>query len=422
MADEYGLASGWQSWVSQWGDVDNDGDLDALVLNHDFYHELFRNEDGVFKRDTAFANELLFDSALQALMQDFDNDGDLDVLVAGPENYMLWNDGSGFFLKISFNGLESNREGIGSKVLLYGPWGIMRRDIKAGESYGIINSTNAHIGLGIYQEIDSLVVQWPSGIKDVFHINEVDKQYLLTESKCITPLEQIQVEGSTNLCEGESLTLRASGTAENIFWSNGLSGVSQIVVDTEGLYSYKKIDPNSDCLIQSDVVYVTYDGTSTPLELNSIDEPLVCGDGSVRLFISNFNEIEWSTGDTNSSFIDVSEEGWYWVDARNLDCSEWQRDSLYIHYSEASLPALTGDTIDDVGIVELSAQGDSIHWYETEWSTEVLSTDFNYSPYIEDSRSFFASNLEDYILPPLNLGEETHSGQTFYSKPISGLR
>ena len=79
VAEEANLRPYAQSWASAFEDIDNDGDLDLFVVNHDKISMLYENEgDGTFKDITEEAgllpdlNEIGF--GLQVVMRDYDND------------------------------------------------------------------------------------------------------------------------------------------------------------------------------------------------------------------------------------------------------------------------------------------------------------------------------------------------------------
>lgn len=100
------------TYAISFGDIDNDGDLDALITNRDNanannYSYLYRNEgNGTFVEITEDAglnldNELSFCSAFF----DYDNDGDQDIYIANDKspnrNRLYQNNGSGAFTDVS---------------------------------------------------------------------------------------------------------------------------------------------------------------------------------------------------------------------------------------------------------------------------------------------------------------------------------
>jgi hypothetical protein len=95
-----GLLDGAQGWSTAWGDIDNDGDMDAFVLNYDVNSKLMiNNGSGVFTdamtgsgiaATTTFFGE-------NATFQDFNNDGYVDLFISGDSHFMYVNDGDGTF-------------------------------------------------------------------------------------------------------------------------------------------------------------------------------------------------------------------------------------------------------------------------------------------------------------------------------------
>ena len=95
---------------SSWGDVDNDGDLDLFVSNAAYFGEqdnqLFRNNgNSTFTEITA--GELVTDGGCSygSNFGDYDNDGDLDLVVSNGYcngniiNFLYKNDGTGQFTR-----------------------------------------------------------------------------------------------------------------------------------------------------------------------------------------------------------------------------------------------------------------------------------------------------------------------------------
>ena len=239
VAEQANLKIGEQTWLSDFGDIDNDGDLDAIVINHFSGPNLMRNNgDGTYTEVTTGSGLMpTLDPSnfygIQGFFKDFNNDGFIDLMVSGDNHYIFYNNGDGTFqnapnpfgsnqiqsfsvgdinhdgfwdvyagyanglnspsstkdriwinqgnannfINIQCEGTLSNINGIGARVELYGTWGIQIRDIKSGEGYGLVNSFTQHFGIGVSNQIDRVVVRWPSGIVDEV-LNPAINQFL----------------------------------------------------------------------------------------------------------------------------------------------------------------------------------------------------------------------------------------------------
>lgn len=100
------LRDGAQGWSTAWGDIDNDGDMDALVLNYDVNSTLLINNGSGIFTDTistsGISNTTSF-FGMNATFQDFDNDGFLDVMFTGDNHYLYKGNGNGTFTQVSPN-------------------------------------------------------------------------------------------------------------------------------------------------------------------------------------------------------------------------------------------------------------------------------------------------------------------------------
>lgn len=169
-------------------DVDLDGDLDLFVANgHVQTHisdihegvsfrqpsQLYLNRgDGVFD-EVSDAFDVLRQPLVgrAAAYADIDHDGDIDILVVendGPVH--LWRNDleGGRFLHVSLEGRVSNRDALGSRVVLVADGRRMERRIRTGSSYLAQSQKDALFGLGDAESVDSLIVYWPSGRVDRF--------------------------------------------------------------------------------------------------------------------------------------------------------------------------------------------------------------------------------------------------------------
>lgn len=184
------------SLASIWGDYDNDGDLDCVVLNDGSNaNRLYVNDGtGTFTSDlgSEVANGAF--ASRGGAAADYDDDGDLDLFVngAGANRRLLRNDtgGGNHWLRIDVEGTISNRSGIGAKVRVKATLGgtptWMRRDISAQNSFNGHSSQVAHFGLGDAAVADSIVVAWPSGLENVLTDVAADQRIRITEPGSVT--------------------------------------------------------------------------------------------------------------------------------------------------------------------------------------------------------------------------------------------
>jgi hypothetical protein len=298
-----GLRDGQQGWSTGWGDIDNDGDMDAFVLNQTQNAKMqVNNGAGVFTNimaTTGIANPTSFFGE-NATFQDFNNDGFVDLFLSGGDHKMYINNGNGTFtldanafvyagntitahaigdlnndgfldlyasycdiynsanssrsdklwmnnsiaagntnhyIKFHLNGIQSNKNGIGAIVKIYGPWGVQVREVRSGEAYGLQNSFTVHFGLGSATSVDSVIVHWPSGT--------MDETYSLSGDQTVT-INEGGFPLSTNNIAQQSLLLNVypnpmtdqSYIRLDHFASLGLNNLSVNIYDLNGKVVY----------------------------------------------------------------------------------------------------------------------------------------------------------------------------------------
>jgi hypothetical protein len=105
-------------------------------------------------------------SSRGAAFGDFDNDGDIDILIMNMNEQptLLRNDvsGSNHWLKLLLEGVESNRSAIGATVVVkYGDRS-QAQAVLAQSSYLSVNDRRLHFGLGAETKAD-IEISWPNG-------------------------------------------------------------------------------------------------------------------------------------------------------------------------------------------------------------------------------------------------------------------
>jgi enediyne biosynthesis protein E4 len=105
-------------------------------------------------------------SSRGAAFGDFDNDGDVDVLIVNVNEppSLLRNDltGSGHWLKVLLEGSVSNRGAIGAQVVASYGGRKQAQSVLAQSSYLSVNDRRLHFGLGTAAAVN-LEIRWPSG-------------------------------------------------------------------------------------------------------------------------------------------------------------------------------------------------------------------------------------------------------------------
>ena len=121
---------------------------------------------------------------------DFDNDGDIDILVVNLNEppSLLRNDidGGGNWIKLRLVGTRSNRSAIGARVVCEYGSRLQAQEVMAQSSYYSCNDPRLHFGVGDETSV-ALRIRWPSGTTQA--IDSVTVNQIMTISE---PPEQAQ--------------------------------------------------------------------------------------------------------------------------------------------------------------------------------------------------------------------------------------
>ncbi|MBK8550411.1 MAG: VCBS repeat-containing protein [Ignavibacteria bacterium] len=182
-----------------WGDFNNDGNIDCIVTRQGapaFYYN--NNGDGTFTRLDTTAVSQNAGGNFGATAGDYDNNGTLDLYMTGST------DSKGLFRNDLNNGNKwvkikctgggpmtglSNKSAIGTKVkakaTINGVSVWQYRDVLAQNSFNSMNMLNVHFGFGNASVIDSLIIIWPRGLREVFTNVALNNSYNATEGQGI---------------------------------------------------------------------------------------------------------------------------------------------------------------------------------------------------------------------------------------------
>ncbi len=435
-----GVDDNAQSWSTAVEDFDNDGDFDAFVVNHDFANRLYRNNgDGTFT-DVIQASgiEPIDLGAFENSSGDFNNDGFMDIfsdlsnrlylgngdltfqgqdapVVPGGigdlngdgfldvyhANRLFINDGNeNHWIKINPVGIESNRNGIGARVEIYGEWGIQVREVRSGQSFSPMSSLNIHFGIDQSEVIDSLIIRWPSGVVTRLIHPVIDTSHIIPESDCLLSSLHLDVSGPIQLCSWESISLSGPEGFIRYEWSNG-DTTQFTTIDSAGHYFLVAID-SAGCTGISQLIKVETKRDTVPAIIPSSGTRLCAGD-TLILFSTPGENYRWSTGEILTQSIEVTESGHYTV-AVDAHCVNGQikSDTIEVVFLPADVPVIESVFVMPGDSVLLVANGDNIQWYDlldggnllasgNEFQTSVLNSSATY--YVE-SHNFYPPQMQ----------------------------
>lgn len=172
--DLAGVRNGSWGWGAAFFDADNDGDLDLTMTNgmemmpgFDADATRYWQNDGS-GRFRGRSNEVGLDDIEDGkglLVFDADNDGDLDVFVVNNASEPLFyrnQSVSGGWLRVSLEGVTSNRQGLGARVSVFAD-GLPEQIREAGVSTHFLGQSEDALHFGLDEsETADIVIRWPA--------------------------------------------------------------------------------------------------------------------------------------------------------------------------------------------------------------------------------------------------------------------
>ena len=120
---------------------------------------------------------------------DFDNDGDIDILIINLNEppSLLRNDltGKSNWIKVKLDGVKSNRSAIGARVLVHYGGKTQAQAVLSQSSFFSCSDSRLHFGLGNSTSAD-IDVYWPSGLHETF--KQIPANRLLTIKEGVGPV------------------------------------------------------------------------------------------------------------------------------------------------------------------------------------------------------------------------------------------
>ncbi len=253
-----------------WGDYDNDGYLDFIIYP---FHKttglgvLFHNQGNGTFQTVDVGSPLVEGGSIHQEVSwvDYDNDGFLDcfhgcgIADAFERNYLYWNNAratgnTNHWLKVKTEGRVSNRAGIGAKVRVRANIGgkmvNQLRQISGNTGYVTSDKEGliAHFGLGNATRVETLRIEWPSGIVQEFMNVEVDKLHRIAEHEAYAPtnaLPAIVAKGWTTNGIEVRIQEPMSGTKYALEGSSDLKNWAMLLSRTSTGGTFEFADPRS---------------------------------------------------------------------------------------------------------------------------------------------------------------------------------
>lgn len=297
-----------------WGvntlDFDNDSRSDLYVSGSEIGTEnlssaLYRATSSTEFEQTQFegmAADTM--SSFSNAVGDFNRDGRMDIVVSNSNDTpsQLWQNNCTneyHWLKVKLQGQVSNLDGIGSRVAVYAGGSPLYQYLTAGTSFMAQNADYLHFGLEANTAVDSIIVDWSSGLIDKYIGPYIDEMVTLTEGTTERPLQILGADRDANLCEGESVTLSVELYKPSIdfTWSTG-EATPSIEVTKPGKYSVQIVVDG--LTLQSEEVEIIFNPapdvtvSTTPVREGNL--------GSISITENNgVNSYEWAHDRTETS-------------------------------------------------------------------------------------------------------------------------
>ena len=263
-AEQAGVSfNGGVGWGAQFSDFDLDGYEDLYVsgslvgtdpISSAYYSNIFGK---YFTLNTSVGLEADTVLSFGNAIGDFNNDGypDMVVLNSSPYNSFLFENnysGSNNWIKINLRGIDSNYDSYGSIIKLYSYQLNQTRSTHSTQGYISQNTNSIFFGIGDNVKIDSLIIEWSSGIVDKIIDPQINSTLNIFEGSSLTPPRIFS--RSLSFCEGGSILLEA-GEFSSYKWSTNET-TKIISVFEEGYYYVEVTDRDGNTFL-SDSILVT---------------------------------------------------------------------------------------------------------------------------------------------------------------------
>lgn len=311
--DSIVVQQGGHNHAALWFDANNNGQLDLLVTNDQGSNALYLNDgNGGFERKPG---ELIGGNtgrSYGAAISDINRDGRLDVKIfnqANQSNRLFCNNNTNTnnWIGFTLTGQASNRSAIGARVSVKANDTWQTRSLLPVTGFGSQSTSRIHFGLDNAATVDSVVIYWPSGYRQVLANSPSINQYHTILEQDATVLHGITFHDQNNngvWDEGEPLIgnigmrLQQSGQSLNSN-SNGEFATrvnsSSYTLEPIGLNNWF-VNNNANFNVPSGA-----DSVFVPIPLRALSNGYDLG--------VTFSTTAWRRGFTNDTIVQISNTG-----------------------------------------------------------------------------------------------------------------
>ena len=137
--------------------------------------------------------------------------------------------------------MESNRNGIGARIEIYGEFGQQIRDVRSGDGFRFMNSLNPHFGIGTLEAITQVVIKWPSGLVDTIENPTINQPLFVIEGATL----------SNDIAENKNFKIYPNPAQNMISISSDIEFVKFKIFDLNGKVVLQSNNANNQISIQT---------------------------------------------------------------------------------------------------------------------------------------------------------------------------
>jgi len=338
--------NGGHSHGANWVDLNNDTYLDLLVNNDQGRNFVYVNNGSgnfILKNDELISAD--FGNAYGMAWSDYNQDGIQDVFISthGNESNKLFcgNANDNNYIAFKLVGTASNKSAIGAKLHLKAGGAWYYKEVLPVSGFGSQSSLVQQFGLGETSSIDSLKIEWPSGITQHIisglTVNAVNQVVEIAETTveitCFLDVNanEIKEASETGI---ENIRLTISNQTNYV-----VSGENGEVYVNLGAGNYNINLTANDYWQTNNTINLAIEGTE---DLVHLELPLQAKQSGYDVSI-NVVQTPWRRGFKNESIVQVKNEGT--ETAYPIDVTLSYPDGVYMNESERAYVEVSADYI-----------------------------------------------------------------------------